>query len=219
MLTPQANPPAPNLEIDKWVQGTPSNITQEKGNVILIFVFQINCPGCFLYGIPEILDVFEKLQGQAFKIWGLATAFEDFSKNNLRNLEKLLKNKEVFGETFEVLDQKEMLEQGKLPYIIPFPVAWDKIEKFEEGIEDSTEKILQRDIADFEKYSESSKITIRRQIRSYLKNKRFYAKTFERYELQGAPSSLLLDKQGCLRYKFFGAGHDLFNYAQNLLNE
>ena len=197
----------------------PLNITQEKGNVILIFIFQINCPGCFLYGIPEILDVFEKLQGQAFKIWGLATAFEAFSKNNLRNLEKLLKNKEVFGETFEVLDQKEMLEQGKLPYIIPFPVAWDKIEKFEEDIEDSTEKILQRDIADFEKYSESFKITIRRQIRSYLKNKRFYAKTFERYELQGTPSSLLLDKQGCLRYKFFGAGHDLFNYAQNLLNE
>ena len=120
----------------------PLNITQEKGNVILIFVFQINCPGCFLYGIPEILDVFEKLQGQAFKIWGLATAFEAFSKNNLRNLEKLLKNKEVFGETFEVLAQKEMLEQGKLPYIIPFPVAWDKIEKFEEDIEDSTEKIL-----------------------------------------------------------------------------
>ena len=218
-MTPQANPPAPNLEIDKWVQGTPSNITQEKGNVILIFVFQINCPGCFLYGIPEILDVFEKLEGQAFKIWGLATAFEDFNKNNLRNLEKLLKNKEVFGETFEVLDQKEMLEQGKLPYIIPFPVAWDKIEKFEEGIEDSTEKILQRDIADFEKYSESSKITIRRQIRSYLKNKKFYAKTFERYKLQGTPSSLLIDKQGCLRYKFFGAGHGLFNYAQNLLNE
>lgn len=218
MLTPQANPPAPNLEIDKWVQGTPSNITQEKGNVILIFVFQINCPGCFLYGIPEILDVFEKLEGQALKIWGLATAFEDFSKNNLRNLEKLLKNKEVFGETFEVLDQKEMLEQGKLPYIIPFPVAWDKIEKFEEDIEDSTEKILQRDIANFKKYSESSKITIRRQIRSYLKNKRFYAKTFERYELQGTPSSLLIDKQGCLRYKFFGTGRDLFNYAQNLLN-
>ena len=218
-MTPQANPPAPNLEIDKWVQGTPSNITQEKGNVILIFVFQINCPGCFLYGIPEILDVFEKLEGQAFKIWGLATAFEDFSKNNLRNLEKLLKNKEVFGETFEVLAQKEMLEQGKLPYIIPFPVAWDKIEKFEEDIEDSTEKILQRDIANFKKYSESSKITIRRQIRSYLKNKRFYAKTFERYELQGTPSSLLIDKQGCLRYKFFGAGHGLFNYAQNLLNE
>ena len=75
-MTPQANPPAPNLEIDKWVQGTPSDITQEKGNVILIFVFQINCPGCFLYGIPEAIELYESFQERPFKVWGLATAFE-----------------------------------------------------------------------------------------------------------------------------------------------
>ena len=74
----QTNQPAPNLEIEKWFQGRPSNVDQEKGNVLLISVFQVNCHGCFLYGIPESIEVHESFQGQPLKVWGLATAFEDF---------------------------------------------------------------------------------------------------------------------------------------------
>ena len=47
---------APNLKVSKWVQGLPTNIDKEKENVVLIEVFQVNCPGCFLYGIPESID-------------------------------------------------------------------------------------------------------------------------------------------------------------------
>jgi hypothetical protein len=53
---------APNLEVSSWVQGKPTNIDQEKGNVVLVEVFQVNCPGCFLYGIPEAIDLFRTLK-------------------------------------------------------------------------------------------------------------------------------------------------------------
>ena len=38
---------APNLKISNWVQGLPTNIDKEKDNVILVEVFQVNCPGFF----------------------------------------------------------------------------------------------------------------------------------------------------------------------------
>ena len=37
---------APNLGVSKWVQGLPTNIDKEKDNVVLVEVFQVNCPGC-----------------------------------------------------------------------------------------------------------------------------------------------------------------------------
>ena len=40
---------APNLKVAEWIQGMPTNIDKEIGNVILIEVFQVNCPGCFLW--------------------------------------------------------------------------------------------------------------------------------------------------------------------------
>ena len=64
----QTNPLAPNLEIEKWVQGIPSYIDQEKGKVLIIFVFQVNCPGCFLYGFPEVIELYESFQGQSMKV-------------------------------------------------------------------------------------------------------------------------------------------------------
>ena len=47
---------APDLNIAKWIQGKSSNIRKEKGKVIDIIIFQVNCPGCFNIGFPEFLD-------------------------------------------------------------------------------------------------------------------------------------------------------------------
>ena len=55
---PQVDQPTPNLEIGEWVQGGPSNIDQEIGRVILIEVIQVNCPGCFISGLPQVIEVY-----------------------------------------------------------------------------------------------------------------------------------------------------------------
>ena len=40
---------APNLKLGKWVQGMETNFDKEGDNVKLVEVFQVNCPGCFMY--------------------------------------------------------------------------------------------------------------------------------------------------------------------------
>ena len=53
---------------------------------------------------------------------GLATAFEDFDKNNLDNLKMLVETGEVVGETKSALAQYGQLQEGsKLSFKIPFP--------------------------------------------------------------------------------------------------
>ncbi len=51
---------APNIEDSEWVQGLPTNIDQEKDKVVLVEFFKVNCPGCFLYGIPDAINVYNK---------------------------------------------------------------------------------------------------------------------------------------------------------------
>jgi glutathione peroxidase-family protein len=117
---------APNLAVSTWVQGKPTNIEEERGNVVLIEVFQVNCPGCFLYGIPEAIEIYRKYRDSGVTVLGLATAFEDFDKNNLENLQKLVNRGEVIGETYRAFSSSGQLSGGnKLPYKIPFPVATD----------------------------------------------------------------------------------------------
>jgi hypothetical protein len=117
--------PAPKLKISKWVKGPATNINKLKGKVILVEVFQVNCPGCFIYALPEALSFYGRYKN--LKIIGLATAFEDFEINNLENLKKLIKTREVFGETQKVLQGIGLLSGGKLSYEIPFPVAMDSV--------------------------------------------------------------------------------------------
>jgi glutathione peroxidase-family protein len=69
---------ARNLVVSEWVQGRPTNIDKERGNVVLVEVFQVNCPGCFTHGIPQAIDIYMKYRDSDLKVLGLATAFEDF---------------------------------------------------------------------------------------------------------------------------------------------
>ena len=106
----------PSLKVSKWVQGLPTSFDKEKDHVVLVEVFQVNCPGCFLYGIPEAINIYNKYRSDGVVVLGVATAFEDFDKNTLENLELLLKTGEVTGDTKEGLGQYGKLEDSKLPY-------------------------------------------------------------------------------------------------------
>ena len=53
---------------------------------------------------------------------------------------------------------------------------------------------------------------------TYLKQKKFEAKTFETYQLKGTPSTLLIDKNGILRGKWFGSGYGLESEVEKLLS-
>jgi glutathione peroxidase-family protein len=86
VLHPQIDDEAPNLSVSEWIQGKPTNIDKERGNVVLVEVFQVNCPGCFTHGIPQAIDMHMKYYRDGLRVLGVATAFEDFDKNTLDNL-------------------------------------------------------------------------------------------------------------------------------------
>ena len=58
---------APNLKLGKWVQGMETNFDKEGDNVKLVEVFQVNCPGCFMYSIPEVINIYQKFKETDFQ--------------------------------------------------------------------------------------------------------------------------------------------------------
>lgn len=217
---PPAEELAPNLEVAEWVQGPESNLDLERGRVVLIEVFQVNCPGCFIGGLPEAIEVYRKFQEQPLTVWGLATAFEDFQLNSLDNLKRLLTAGEVVGATQVALMERGLLENGRLGYTIPFPVAWDKVVKRQgEVTAEEIQAFLARDFPGHENMPGYIQDQVKNQIRHYLSRKQYDAKTFDRYGLRGTPSSILIDKRGFLRHKLFGSGLGLEAHVQQLLDE
>ena len=55
--------------------------------------------------IPDAIKIYEKYKDDGVRVLGLATAFEDFDKNNLDNLKMLVETGEVVGETKNALAQ------------------------------------------------------------------------------------------------------------------
>src|SRR5919202_1237022 len=212
---------APNLKVSEWVQGKPTNIDKEKSNVVLVEVFQVNCPGCFLYGIPEAIEVYNKYKDRGLTVIGVATAFEDFDKNNLENLQKLVTTGEVIGETYRALAQYGQLKDGnKLPYRIPFAVGMDVLKK--EGGQLTDSKIMdfiEANIPDYRSHSEKDRQVLIQRVKHYLTTKEYSAKTFEEYTLRGTPSSILVDRKGILRSTFFGSDGFLQTAVEELINE
>jgi peroxiredoxin len=210
---------APNLNVSEWVQGKPTNIDKEINNVILVEVFQVNCPGCFIYGIPDAIEIYRKYNNRNVTVLGIATAFEDFDKNTLENLKLLLFTGEVIGETRNALSQYGQLIEGKkLPYKIPFPIAMDSLKKesnvFTEG---TVMDFIESNVPDFRSYSESDKSVLINRAKQYLKAKQYSAETFEEYGLRGTPSSILIDKNGIVRQINFGAKGSLDDVIKDLL--
>ena len=219
-MAAQIGAKAPELKVSKWVQGLPTNISKEKDNVVLIEVFQVNCPGCFLYGMPEAIEIYNKYSNAGVRVFGLATAFEDYDKNTLENLELLLTKGEVIGETYNALSQYGTLKDDKLPYKIPFPVAMDSL-KNENGnwTDDRVMDFIDTNFPEFRSYSDMHKAEMIEGVKAYLKTKQFSAETFEEYALRGTPSSILIDKKGILRHVSFGQNGYLDSMVKELLEE
>ena len=173
-----------------------------------------------MHSIPEIINIYNKYKSDGLSVMGMATAFEDYDKNTLENLEMLLTTGEVVGDTKQALTQYGQLNDGKLQFKIPYPVAMDSLVK--EGGEPSMEKMtafINQQIPNFESQPEDYRNQIYARVKEYYKSKEFTAETFEMYSLQGTPSTILVDRKGILRDISFGSTANLEGMVQKLLNE
>ena len=219
-MSAQIGKKAPNLKVSEWVQGNGSNLDQHSGNVVLVEVFQVNCPGCFMYGIPESIEIFNKYKSKDVSVLGVATAFEDFDKNTLKNLELLVETGKVVGETEKMLGQYGQLDGDKITYKIPYPIAMDSLIKQSDDVtKEQMDSLIKKQIPDFDSQSENYKNEIYDRVKNYFLSKEYSAETFEMYALPGTPSSILIDRKGVLRDVSFGQNGSLESKIQNLLNE
>ena len=211
---------APNLKVSEWVQGLATNFDQEKDHVVLVEVFQVNCPGCFLHGMPEAINIYNKFKDDGVRVLGVATAFEDFDKNTLDNLKLLLQTGEVIGDTKQALIQYGKLDDRKLQYKIPFPVGMDSLKKIAEDI--SQERIMEfvyNQLPNFDSQPDDYKKQIIQRTKDHMNSKEIEAETFEMYSLQGTPSSIIVDRKGILRDISFGGQGNVEPMIQSLVNE
>ncbi len=212
---------APNFGVSEWIQGAPTNFDQEKDHVVLVEVFQVNCPGCFMHAIPEAIEIYNKYKEDGVRVLGIATAFEDFDKNTLENLKMLAETGEVIGETKGALSMNGKLQDGnKLSYKIPFPLGMDNLTKTSGEL--SQEKIMEfiyPQIPEFDSQPEDYRNQIIQKVKNYMSSKNYSAETFEKFSLKGTPSTILVDRKGILRDVSFGQAGHIDAMIQKLIKE
>lgn len=220
-MTIQLGQTAPSLQVSEWVQGGPITLGDLQNKIVVVEVFQVNCPGCFIYGLPEAIEIHNRYSAQGVVVLGLATAFEDYDKNTTENLRLLLSKRETIGETLHALrSQGQLVDGNKLSYSIPFPVANDLLIKEKHPLEDErVMKFIRANVEDFDMYHPKDKDQITKRVREYLESRPYIAATFEEYGLKGTPSTIYIDKKGNLRETNFGSQGMMKYKIEKLLQE
>ena len=185
-----------HLNIQELVQG---ELVINKVNIA--FVFQVNCPGCFIYGIPIMNDLYQSFNDKVGFI-GVATAFEDFEYNNEANLKLLLTDGTLVGETRKYYDTN----YGISNYLdIPdFPVAFDRILPSDQLLNSENIELICNAIPNFVDFSEKEKEILSIKIKSYYSQVPILAATFTLNQLQGTPSFIIFDEKYNILGQYFG---------------
>lgn len=84
-------------------------------------VFQVNCPGCFIYALPLAARLHEQYS-ENLNVLAISTAFEDFDLNTVDNTQKLLDTGEMVGATKAHFRPSQV---EVYPTKLKFPVAFD----------------------------------------------------------------------------------------------
>lgn len=68
---------APELEVSAWINAPgPLSLAALRGKVVVIYAFQMLCPGCVSHGIPQARKIRALFPGNQVEVLGLHTVFE-----------------------------------------------------------------------------------------------------------------------------------------------
>lgn len=163
----------------------------------LLFVFQVNCPGCFMYGFPLANQLYLKYRDKGLNVLGLSTAFEDFDYNTAENTQLLLTEKKTVGAT-----RKALGEYYSQP--IDFPMAVDYLTSAKELESPENMKLLGEAITRFNKFSSVEQDNLCQEIKTYLQRTYQSSITFSLNQLPGTPTFLLVDQNLQVLKGWFG---------------
>lgn len=68
---------APELQVAAWLNtARPLSLEQLRGKVVVIYAFQMLCPGCVSHGIPQAKAIRAAFEAQDVAVLGLHSVFE-----------------------------------------------------------------------------------------------------------------------------------------------
>ena len=155
----------------------------------IAFVFQVNCPGCFIYGFPTMNNLYEQFKEKVGFI-GISTAFEDFEYNNEENTKLLLTQGIPVGETKKYLSTQTIDTYPNLP---SFPIAFDKMSTTTEFLTDKNLSELMSMLTQSVTLSEPEKQNLELRIKAHYRRYPFIAESFTLNQLRGTPSFIIFD--------------------------
>ena len=156
----------------------------------LLFVFQLSSPKAMLEAAPVFNDMYNQYKKEIGFV-GLSTAIEDYKINTKENTIDWLVNKAVFGNVATYLDS---LGKEEYPNRIQFPVTCDQLIAAEMVSEDDIEQMMQLN-PNYKHWSESDKISVRLQLRTYLMRQEAVAYTFTYNQLRDIPAFIVFNKE------------------------
>lgn len=177
-----------------------------------LFLFQVNCPGCFLYGFPMVNQLYEEFHS-TISFLGISTAFEDFEWNNDENTRLLLERQEVVGETKKALQQQGLTS---FPLPIHFPVAMDKKADAPFDYQLAAARLCST-FPNFSSRTQPEQDAITKNALNYLKGQESISLTFTLNQLRGTPTFLVInDELEILHHSF---GHTTLSEMKKMLND
>jgi hypothetical protein len=171
------------------------------GELNLFFVFQVNCPGCFLYGFPQMERVYQQYKSQGINVLGISTAFEDFEYNTAANVELLLADRQTVGATKQAIG--EIYHQE-----INFPIASDRSTTGTELATPENIEFICQQVADYENMSLDLNARLQQKITFNLSQYPRTSATFTLNSLRGTPSIVLCDRHLQILARWFGHESD-----------
>ena len=166
-----------------------------------LFVFQVNCPGCFFYGIPIVNRLYTEF-GSQISFLGLSTAFEDFEYNTRNNTEKLLRKNQTVGETKKALEQQGMKEYD---HLIKFPVAMDTLANSSFNFKEGAQIICETN-PNYTTWPKTEQKELEKKVLEYLNNQEAVSLTFTLNQMRGTPTMLVFNDAFEILYHKFGHG-------------
>lgn len=81
----------PELDVSRWFNtSVPLTLAGLKGRAVVLFAFQMLCPGCVAHALPQAKRLHELFRDEEVQVLGLHTVFEHHAANSAETLEAFI---------------------------------------------------------------------------------------------------------------------------------
>ncbi len=181
--------------------------------VNLLYLFQVNCPGCFTHGFP-LIEQLRRKYSENLSFTAMSTAFEDFALNSVGNTKQLIEENQLVGEV-EKADIAYGIDKSNLP--VTYTVLMDRLVKPEAFlVEDVIEEVCKTN-PNYDYWSSYDKELLQDRVRVYYKNFEHIALTFHLNQFRGTPTFVIFNKEYDILDTWFG--HKPESEAEHIIDK